>query len=331
MLSDMVNLHPRMLSVSEFFASLADNAFRGRTLDGKALHHRLSTLRPVGRMLLKNDLIVGEYLYPLGPESRFGPDDVPPIMGATLPHLTDEPEKLWDELVPAVRGRGAYTLASQYRFVFEWLARRFEKDIWIERSGASLFSVPTLARMFPDARFVHIHRDGRDTAMSMQGHHVFRMYALAADLLRNFGLDPFRPFNWPGTSPWMPLFSRFFFRFFSAARYRAKELPLPLFGWLWSNMVVRGTRYLRALPEERVLSLRFETVVRSPQEEMGRFIEFVEPDFADSRWLESVAALPREKAPSWTRLPADEHRRLAKACAPGQRALGYDGSNVPSA
>lgn len=116
MLSDMVNLHPRMLSVSEFFASLADTAFRGRMLDGKALYRRLSTLRPVGRTLLKNDLMVGEYLYPLEPDSRFGPDDVPPIMGATLPHLTDDPEGLWDELVPVVRGRRTDALAAQYRF-----------------------------------------------------------------------------------------------------------------------------------------------------------------------------------------------------------------------
>ena len=324
MLSNMVNLHPRMLSVSEFFASLADGAFRGRTLDGEALHGRLSTLPPVGRALLENDLTVGEYLYPLGPDSRFGPDDVPPIMGATLAHLTEDPEGLWDELVPAVRARGTDSLAAQYRFVFEWLAHRFAKDIWIERSGASLLFVPVLARMFPDARFVHIHRDGRDTAMSMQHHHVFRMYALAARLLRKSGLDPFRPFNWPGTSPWMPLFSRLYFRFFSAARYKAREMDLPLFGWLWSNMVVRGMRYLRALSRERVLHLRFESIVRSPREEMRRFIDFVGPDFIDSGWLEEISVLPRVNVPRWTRLPAQERGRLAAACAPGQRILGYD-------
>lgn len=329
MVSNMIRAHPRMLSVSEFFSSLADGAFLGRTLDGNALLRRLGTPRPVGRMLLRNDLTFDEYLYPLGAASRFGPDDAPPVMGATLPHLTDDPEGLWDELVPAVRARPRDTLAAQYRFVFEWLARRFDKAVWIERSGASLLHVPTLARMFPDARFVHLHRDGRDTAISMRGHHVFRMYALAAGTLRIFGLDPFRPSNWPGTSRWMPAFSRLWFRFFSADRYKARQMDLPLFGWLWSNMVERGTRYLGALPPERVLDLRFESVLRSPSEAMSRFIEFVGPGFADGRWLDRIARLPRRTTPRWTRLDPREHAALADACAPGQRILGYDATVGP--
>ncbi len=330
MLSDMINLHPRMLSVSEFFASLADGAFRGRTLDGKALHRRLATLRPAGKAMLTNGLLVGEYLYPLGPDSRFGPKDVPPIMGATLPHVSDDPEALWDELVAAVRPRPRDTLAAQYRFVFEWLARRFARDVWIERSGASLFFVPTLARMFPDARFVHIHRDGRETALSMQRHHVFRMYARAARLVRATGLDPFAPANWPGTSPWMPPFTRLWFRvFFSASRFEATEMDASLFGWLWSAMIERGARYLKALPDGRALDMRFDAVLRSPKEEMARFADFVGPGFADERWLDEVSELPRVRPPAWKRMEPGALARLAAACAPGQRILGYDSGDGP--
>ena len=341
MLSNMINLHPRFLSVSEFFSSLADGAFLGKTLDGDGLLHRLGTMRPVGRMLLENDLMVDEYLYRFGSDSRFGPHDVPPIMGATLPHLSNHPESLWDELVSAVRGRGTDTVAAQYRFVFEWLARRFERDIWIERSGASLVYVPTLARMFPDARFVHLYRDGRDTAISMHGHHVFRMYALSARTLRTFGLDPFRsalsartlrtfgldpfrPSNWPATSRWMPIFSRLWFRFYSGKRYRAMKMDLPRVGWLWSRMIERGTGYLKALPPGRVMDLRFESILRSPEKEMSRFIDFVGPGFADSGWLGRIAGLPRPKPPSWQRLDPEELAGLSNACAPGQRILGYD-------
>ena len=315
-----------MLSVSEFFSSLADKAFRGRSLSGRALARRLGRAGPAARAILRNGLIVDEYLYPLGPDSRFGPGDVPPIMGGTLPHLSDDPEGLWDELHPVLRARPRAALGAQYRFVFEWLAGRFRKDIWIERSGASLMVVPTLARLFPDAGFVHIFRDGRDTAMSMQGHHLFRLLALATEAGRRMGLDPFRPVHWPGTSPWRPVFARLAFPFFSAERFRARELDLPLFGWLWCNMIERGTEYLGALPRERVLSMRFETVLKSPREEMQRFIDFVGPEFHDSQWLEQVAALPRVCQPRWTRLSPDEHARLAQACAPGQEILGYDNS-----
>ena len=102
-----------------------------------------------------------------------------------------------------------------------------------------------------------------------------------------------------------------------------------MFGWLWSNMIERGVRYLNELPQNRVLSLRFESVLATPKEEMTRFIDFVGPEFADSEWLEKVSALPRPKQPSWSRLAPDEHAQLAEACAPGQKILGYD-NRVPS-
>ena len=326
MLSDMVNLHPRMLSVSEFLSCLADRALVGGSLDGEAMLRRLGTLAPVGKALLRNGLIVSEYLYRFGPGSRFGPDDVPPIMGVTLPHLSADPEALWDELVPAIRSRRRDTLAGHYRHFFEWLARRFERDIWVERSGASLFYLPKLARLFPDARFVHVYRDGRDTAMSMQRHYVFRMYAQVSSMLKNAGLDPFKPANWPGTSPWMPWFTPLRFRFFSAKRFQERKLDLPLFGWLWSNMIERGTGHLAELPPNRVLSMRFESVIESPREEMSRFIDFVGPEFRDAEWLDRVSGLPRRKPPSHLRLAPEEHDRLAAACAPGQRILGYEGT-----
>ena len=329
MLSDMVRLHPNMLSVSEFFANLGAGAIRGKRLNGETVFRRMNVPRPAARALLKNGLQPEEFLYPLGPNARYAPEDVPPIMCTTLPHLTDEHEQLWDELAPVIRARGRDTASVHYRFVFEWLAEYFGKKVWLERSGASLLLTPALARHFPDARFVHIFRDGRDTAMSMQGHNPFRALAISATTLRKIGLDPFHPANWAGTSAWMPYFAKFRFRFFSAEQFRKTRIELPVFGWLWSNMIERGVRYLNELPQNRVLSLRFESVLATPKEEMTRFIDFVGPEFADSEWLEKVSALPRPKQPSWSRLAPDEHAQLAEACAPGQKILGYD-NRVPS-
>ena len=326
MVSNMARLHPRILSVSEFLACLADKALVGSHLDGEGLYERFANLRPVGKALLRNNLIVSEYLYPVGqPGSRFGPRDVPAIMGATLPHLSDDPEALWDELVPVIRARGRYTLQAQYRFFFEWLAVRLGKDVWIERSGASILSVPTLARLFPDARFVHVYRDGRDTAISMRGHYVFRMYLGMAMRGRRAGMDSFSPRNWPGTSRWVPWFTPLVFRGFDAKADNFRDNPAALheFGWLWSSMIERGTRYLDALPKDRVLNMRFETVLESPKDEMRRFAEFVGPGFVDEDWLERITLLPRKKTPSWMKLTSDEHARLAAACTPGQRILEY--------
>lgn len=324
MLSNMVRMHPEILSVSEFLTSLSSRGLRGGLMTGETVFRRLNTLSPAGRALLENGLFVEEFLYELGPGARYRADEVPAIMCATLPHLSDEPERLWDDLAAALRPRGQHSLAAHYRFVFEWLADRFGKRAWIERSGASLLFVPELDRLFPDARFVHLFRDGRDTAMSMHQHHFFRLRIQAAEQLRMVGLDPFHPANWPGTSPWMPLFERWRFRFFSADRYRRANIRLESAGWFWSRMIERGAKYLNALPAHRVLSMRFESIVASPEEELSRFIGFLGADFADAGWLREAGALPRRRPPSWTCLPPEQHDRLAAACAPGQEILGYD-------
>lgn len=329
MLSNMVRRHPDLLSLSEFWPVMSSSALRGDRLTGEQVYRRLGVLPPAGRALMKNDLIIDEFLYPLGEGARYRPEEVPPILCVTLPHLTDDHERLWDEFAPVVRSRGEDSLGNHYRFVFEWLARRFGKRAWIERSGASLLFVPTLAHLFPDARFVHIYRDGRDTAMSMQGHHFFRVRVQAAWLMRKLGLDPFHPNNWVGTSPWLPAFERVRFRLFSRRLYDRIRFPLEAFGRFWSGMIEQGVRYLEELPPERVLSMRFETAVESPREEMRRFIEFVGEEFVDEGWLREVAAMPRKRPPSRLRLAPEEHARLAEACAPGQELLGYD-NRVPA-
>ena len=331
MLSNVVRQHPDLLSLSEFFTSLASRAFLRRRLTGEAALRRLSTLPPEGRALLENGFAVDEFLYEFSPGSRYQPHTIPPIMGSTLPHVTDDAERTWDELAAALRERGNETLADQYRFVFDWLAHRFGKSVWIERSGASLPFVPTMARLFPDARFVHLYRDGRDVSLSMSRHHFFRWRVLAASRMRRVGIDPFHPFNVPGTSPWVPLLSWLWFKFiFSADRYRGQVIELSAFGRFWSGMIVRGVEYLNALQAERVLAMSYENVLARPHEELSRFIRFVGPEFEDSRWIDSVAALVRPQQARWPGLDPDERRALEDACEPGQSILGY-GSGAPGA
>ena len=332
MLSDIVRCHPDMLSVSEFFTSLGSRALLGRRVTGETVFRRLDTLPIEGRAMLENGFRVDEFLYRFGPESRYKPHNVPPIMGSTMPHVTDDAERTWDELAPALRRRGRETLADQYRFVFDWLAHRFGKSIWIERSGASLPFVPTLARMFPDARFVHIHRDGRDTAISMSRHHFFRWRVLAAERMRRFGIDPLHERNLPGTSSWVPLLSWIWFKLvFRADRYRRQAIELASFGRFWSSMIERGTANLNALPQERVLRMRYESVLAFPREQLTRFIRFVGREFEDAAWIDAATALVRPQEARWPTLDPEEHRALALACEPGQSILGYGDRSVAGA
>src|SRR5437899_860494 len=64
--------------------------------------------------------------------------------------------------------------ARQYQALFGHLAGRLGRPVVVERSAASLHLIGLLREQFPAARFVHLHRDGPDCALSMSHHPIFR-------------------------------------------------------------------------------------------------------------------------------------------------------------
>ncbi|HUP00211.1 MAG TPA: sulfotransferase [Gemmatimonadota bacterium] len=50
--------------------------------------------------------------------------------------------------------------------VFEEWARRENKPRWGEKTPQYVLEIPTLLKIFPDARILHVYRDGRDVALS---------------------------------------------------------------------------------------------------------------------------------------------------------------------
>ena len=191
MISDVLNLHPDVLSLSEVFSLLGPLALFRKRLSGRAMWALCSRQNPALRVLLSADPIPSEILYPFDdPHARYSTQNVPPILCAMLPHLTPDYENLYDDLEPVVRARSKANLADQYRFLFEWLREHFERRVWVERSGGSLLSVPRLRRLFPEARVVHVYRDGRDTALSMSRHPAFQVTLATLDKLQRLGLKP---------------------------------------------------------------------------------------------------------------------------------------------
>ena len=152
MISEILNTHPRVLSLSETFTRVGQGPFRRRRCDGKQIWRAFSNHS-------KWRLHTGykEALYPFGsPGARYTRSDVPPLACTTLPHLTDECDALFDELAQVVPAWPRRRPSEHFRELFEWLCRRFERDVWVERSGASLLLASRLIRDYPDARIVHM-------------------------------------------------------------------------------------------------------------------------------------------------------------------------------
>ena len=322
MISDVLNLHPDVLSLSEVFSLLGPLALFRKRLSGNAMWALCSRQNPALRVLLSADVIPSEVLYPFDdPQARYTTRDVPPILCATLPHLTADYESLYEGLEPVVRARPRTDLADQYRHLFEWLRQHFERRVWVERSGGSLMSLPRLRRLFPEARVVHVYRDGRDTALSMSRHPAFQITLATLNKLQRLGIRPLESTAEAGLVG--SLLGQLFLRLVNPARMIRREFDLAAYGGLWSQMILRGQKLLAALPPERVLSLRYEEVVQRPHDKLRELIAFIDPSLSNDTWLQQAARIPQPSPSRYLSLGAETQRRLTEACAPGLEALGY--------
>ena len=320
MLSDVLRRHPDILSVSEFFTLVTDlggriaETFPEGGVDGQAVHAIACGAHPKQTLMHEHDVAMSEVLYR-------GASEVPAIMQTTLPHLTPEPEALFDEVSAFIARQPAAPIGRHYARLFDWLAVRFDKERWVERSGGSLRIVRRLFETFPDARFVHIVRDGRTTAMSMAKHYGFRMALVALQLTEILGCDPFESTDRTYIADVPDELMPFLPEHFDADAFRTYDVPLPLCGHYWSGEIMDGLKALSAVPADRVLTLRYEDFLATPKTAITQLVGFLDAP-PDAAWVDDVAGLVRSARMNVDALPRAERAALEDACAPGFAALG---------
>ena len=319
MISDVLKTHPDILSLSEFFANVGMKAFVRKRPSGNAIWKICQRHSPGLRAMLAREGR-DKVLYPFdSPQSRYSPRNVPSILCITLPNLTPDFESLYDEMEPAVLARPKASLGDQYRFMFDWLRERLNRRLWVERSGGSLLFGRRLITLFPEARIVHIYRDGRDTALSMSQHSAFRLGPALIPRLQRLGIDlyggdPLRNVN---------VLNLVKLRFINFEKLARQPIELAAYGDMWSRLILSSRAYLSSLPSGRLLALRYEEMLQQPREKLRELIDFIDPSLADDAWLDGAARIPRSNPPKYLSLDAATQRRLTEACAPGLEALGY--------
>jgi hypothetical protein len=288
LLSRLLALHPGVLSLSETLAAMQPGAFPPGEIGAERFWALLTRPHPVWTHALRHHVDLPELLYPVDGGGRFTRETgVPPLAAVTLPALGDDPDALLDELEPIVGGFSRAPIDVQYRRLFEALAGRLGRAVWVERSGVSLNYVDELLEHFPDGRYLHLYRDGRETAVSMSRHAASHLYLRALE------------------GP--------------VAGAAAPPIPLERFGRHWSAMIVRGTRRLAKLPPRQVMHLSYAALVADPARELAAVADFFALPEAD--WIDAAAVLVRRRPPAWRELPDGELERLERACEPGRRRL----------
>lgn len=244
---------------------------------------------------------------------------MPPILLVTLPHLTSDYEALYDELHMVVQGFPPDRIERHFARLFGWLTHRFGRRVCMERSGLSLLIVPSLIHLFPRTKFVHLFRDGRACAWSMSRHFAFR-FMISMQTLRAAPGSPdsgSREDEGGGNEQQQPQgIAQIDFK-----QIVSRPIPLQAFGRFWSRTIIAGVQALSVLPEEQILTIRYEDIVTDPQHNLTRLIDFIDPSLHDAGWLARACTLVEHRPSVWDQVPATEREALERACQPGQAVL----------
>ncbi len=316
LLSRMLAQNRDVLSVFELFSGI-DQFFRFRTdpVDGAELAGRLRQDHPMLTMVLRRGAVVPEVVYPFDdPATRHAPGDpVPWALAIAIPRISDDPDALFDELLAQVETLPRQPLSAHYRRIFDWLTQRCDKRWWIERSGTSIDFLGELDAFFPDARFLHIHRDGREAALSMRDYPVLRVAVAVM-----YGTLGEVEYSHEGLTELERRHPE------QIDRLLETRSPVELYGRYWSEQIARGHAALQKLAPERYMEIRFEDLVTRPDEVLRGVADFLEIGTADD-WIDRAAALARGLPPTRRdALPPDERARLEASTSEAMRLLGRE-------
>lgn len=328
MLSNMLREHPKVLSLSEFFGFVSEggnvpDAFSTEAMDGRQFWAIVAAKDALlARFALRHRLVIPEYLYDChAPGARFSSETgVPSILVTALPHLTADCDTLFDVLAEEVAAWPTAMIGDHYRHLFAWLMEHFGKQLWVERSG-QLRLVEQLQATFPGARFVHLVRDGRDVAISMQGHLLFRLGLVMLSIEQFLGVHPLASSDRTHVDRVPAELRPFLPEQFDVEAFLAYRLPTSQWGAFWSQEVCSGLAMLRRLPTDRVLTLRYEDILVDPTPQLDKLAAFLGDDVIDEDWSAHCAAAVHKPPSTWRDLPEEDARALSEACRPGIERL----------
>ncbi|MEM9222491.1 MAG: sulfotransferase [Pseudomonadota bacterium] len=328
LLSDMVRLHPKLLDLSELLACQGVEAFYPARLSGQRFWRRLAQPRRTVKATLPSQ--VSEFTYPLG-KGRYDEAALPPILHATLPRIADDCDGLFDTLGAAVAARPRARLCDHYRFMAEFLCREREREMWVERSGASALMLPAILKNFPDAKIVHIVRDGRETALSMADHPAFRLLASNRLRFHQFGVRALRLENLFSDGSFFVALYPLYEKLFDPVPEARRKHPLTVYGAFWSGLIGRSLNLLGGLDRHRVLQVPYERLVAEPHQTAERLAVFLglPKGGATTAWIDAAAKLPQVRPSRFARLGEDERQVLHRTCAAQLNRLGYPGIDGP--
>ena len=271
------------------------------------------------------------------------------------PRITQwyEPYFIWDwgivNLDDDVRGIEMLT-PSHKAFIqkeFGLFRRKSKSDVVIDKSPEHCFKIPFVQAVFPEAKWIHLIRDGRDVTLSikrewdlrreivqglslgkfcrevstmMRLHHFWRnRIQIGLFEFRNMkSLNPLKYLNkskWKGAAGWGPRFPGW--------REEYHTRPLTQFTALqWAKSVEYTLQGLAVIPEGSALDVRYEDFLNRPDEQLERIISFLGLNY-DREWNMAHDLRPANQGKWKEGLTPAMRREIGPVITPALMKLGY--------
>lgn len=270
-----------------------------------------------------------------------------------------EPYFVWDRYfrdAPSdLRGEDAATeeVAAYIRWAFENYRRARGAELVVGKAPRNCLKLPFINAIFPEAKYVILLRDGRETILS-----IYRKWQKRAQVLENPSTwgklkgswdmvresvmyQPlirhrlqFLAFHLGPPSQWLRG------RFISITRWKGRPGWGPQFaGWQelfghipllefcahqWMNCVTEVLRHQPSLPAERCMQIRYEEFTADPRNNLKAIADFLEVEFPD-RFMEQIPTINGNNNSKWrTNFNPEELRRIGPIIGDTLITLGYE-------
>jgi hypothetical protein len=205
-----------------------------------------------------------------------------------------------------------YSVATHFLYFLNPLASRLRRRI-LDKTASNSLRMELVNRLFPDAKFIHVCRDGALSVDSIMEGWLQKNRFTTFQLPEPITLDRFQGNNWSFVLP-------------EGWRDKANEGHLAdLCAWQWSVCQERILAFKQRHPE-KCITLRLEDLQLSPQVELDRLGGFLQID-PSMFYLGSGGGVPVVNAKRDRKrqgLVFPEHKeRIQRIIGPWQEILGY--------
>jgi hypothetical protein len=217
---------------------------------------------------------------------------------------------------------GAVEAEDVLRETFGAAVRHSDAAHWGDSSNKLSWLIPELAQLFPDAKFVHLARDGRKVASSYfhklgnenyDDRSVSVLAAHARDPERNPAPPPEKKYWWPLARPGDPF----------AADFPAFD-QFERISWHWAEINRVILEALAGLPTHRKLFAKLENLEADPSDVRSLFA-FIGLPYRDEH--SAMFSRPHNvNRPEDRLLDADQARTFERIAGRMMQTLGYAGA-----